>query len=177
MKAIDILRIALGYHATFESPKRMEMYFDGKLCVQGHSTAWTNPAIESGIMHCRACLEFLGLKVDPKNPNALKSRTKKLEDDIGIEDYDLPVIKVEDALRPYQGPTDEAERALAKVILIANKGIAHTTLFRMVDPEDLNLIEIASRGVPTLIANHLYIALGQTVPDYKIQGNVRDNSA
>ncbi len=165
MKAIDILRVALGYHANFDSPKKMEMYFDGKLCVRGHSTAWTNPAIESGIMHCRACLEFLGLKVDPRNPNTLKSRTRKLEDDIGIEDYDLPVIKVEDAVRPYQGTAEEAERALAKVIVTANKGIAHTTLYRMIDHKELNLIEIASRGVPTLIANHLYIALRTAVPD------------
>lgn len=177
MKAIDILRIALGYHANFESPKKMEMYFDGKLCVQGHSTAWTNPAIESGIMHCRACLEFLGLKVDPRNPNSLKLRTSKIDDDVGIEDYDLPKITIEDALRSYQGPPEEAERALARVIAIANKGIAHMTLFRMVDHEDLNLIEIASRGVPILIAKHLYIALGKAVPDYKIQGNSREKSA
>jgi len=177
MKAIDILRIALGYHASFESPKKLELYLDGMQSVQGLSTAWTNPAIESGIMHCRACLEFLGLKADPKNPDSLKCRSSKLSDDMGIEDFDLPLIKVEEALNPYAGPKEEAEKALATVIITANKGIAHTTLFRMVDAEDLRLLEIAARGVPTLMANHLYIPLGLSIPDYKIAGNIREKSA
>ena len=68
-------------------------------------------------------------------------------------------------------------RGLAKVIIVANKGIAHTTLLRMVDEEDLRLLEMASKGVPTLIANHLYTALGLSVPDYNIIGGLREESA
>lgn len=60
MKAIDVFRVALKLELSFDKPKSMKMYFDEKLTVEGLSSAWTNPVIESGIMHCRVCLEFSG---------------------------------------------------------------------------------------------------------------------
>ena len=39
----------------------MEMFFNGKQVVEGKATAFTNGAIEPGIIHCRTLLKFLGL--------------------------------------------------------------------------------------------------------------------
>ena len=109
MRAIDVFKIALRYVLSWDEARPMEVYFDGKLCIRGHSTAWTNSVIESGIVHCRACLEFLGLREDPKAPLHLTNRKGKRTDDFGIEDFDLPLVSVADASKPYQGPSDEAE--------------------------------------------------------------------
>jgi hypothetical protein len=40
----------------------MEIYADGKLIADGNLNGFINPAIEAGLVHCRALLEFLGLK-------------------------------------------------------------------------------------------------------------------
>lgn len=170
MKAIDTFRIALRYVLVWHEPKPMEMYFDGRLCVRGLSTAWTNPVVESGIMHCRACLEFLGLRECSGQGLKLAVRNRKRADDYGVEDYDLPLLTIDQALAPYAGTKEEAERALASVIHCANKGVAHMTANQLVVEDDLRLYEIAARGVPALLANHLYIPLGRPVPDYKIAG-------
>ncbi len=168
MKAIDVFRVALKLELSFLKPKSLKMYFDDKLTVEGLSSAWTNPVLESGIMHCRACLEFLGLREDPKYPLKLKHRGRKRDDDFGIEDWGLELITPEQATSPYGGPSAEAEKALASVIHCANKGVAHTTASQLVVEEDRKLYEIAARGVPTLLVNHLYTPLGLVAPDYKI---------
>lgn len=172
MKAIDVFRVALNYELSWNVPKKLQIYFDGKLSVEGLSTAWTNPVIESGVMHCRACLDFLGLKEDPKSTFKLKTRQGKRKDDFGIEDWGLPCLSVEDAVTPYGGTKDEAEKALACVIHCANKGVAHATSSLIVVDEDRNLYEIAARGIPTLLINHLYVPLGISPPDYKIKASL-----
>ena len=59
--AINSLTHALRLRDAFGSPKTIEIYFDRKLTIVGNSNAYTNPVIESGLVHCRALLEFLGL--------------------------------------------------------------------------------------------------------------------
>ena len=172
MKAIDIFRIALRYELAWAAPKKLKMYFDEKLSVEGLSTAWTNPVIESGVMHCRACLEFLGLKEDTKNPLRLKARGRKREDDFGLEDWGLPLLSVEDAVTAYGGPKDEAERALACVIHCANKGVAHPTSGLIIVDDDRRLYEIAARGIPSLLIRHLYTPLGLPPPNYQITASL-----
>lgn len=176
MRAIDAFWVALRYVLHWDKPKKMELFFDGELCVRGLSTGWTNPVIESGIMHCRACLEFLGLRENPKHPLTLSRRKSKRLDDFGIEDFDQPLLTIEDAVRPYGGPPEEAERALACVIHCANKGVAHTTAGQIVVEDDLQLYEIAARGVPTLLINHLYVPLGIEPPEYKTKSTARNKS-
>lgn len=177
MKAIDVFRVALNYQLAWKSNPKMQIYFDGKLSVEGLSTAWTNPVIESGVMHCRACLEFLGLKEDSKNPFKLKTRNGKRNDDCGIEDWGLPLLSVNEAVSRYPGPSTEAERALASVIHCANKGIAHPTSGLIVVENDRNLYEIAARGIPTLLINYFYIPLGISPPNYKIRATLAEQSA
>jgi hypothetical protein len=69
MNAVALLNLALRYVMKWDSPRKLEIYFDEKLSIRGLSTAFTNPAIEAGVVHCRALLEFIGLKCDGKNPN------------------------------------------------------------------------------------------------------------
>lgn len=174
MKALDVFRLALRYVLSWEKPKSMKIYFDEKLCIRGHSTAWTNPVIESGIIHSRACLEFLGLRESSSNPLTLVNRKSKRSDDFGIEDFGRPLVTVDEAVKPYAGPSEEAERALASIIHVANKGMAHTTSGQLVVEDDLRLYEIAARGVPTLLINHLYVPLDLQPPDYVTQGTPRE---
>ena len=60
MQAVAILNRALSLRATW-GVARMNIYVNDKLVVEGNLNGFTNPAIEAGLMHCRALLEFLGL--------------------------------------------------------------------------------------------------------------------
>ncbi len=104
----------------------MEVFFAGKLSIEGLSSAFTNAAIETGIIHCRALPEFIDLRVDPKDHAKLAQRTPGRRDDLFIENFSgttgaLPLVSPTEAVRSYQGPPEEAERALARVIHVANK--------------------------------------------------------
>ena len=157
----------------------MKIYVDGKERINGLTTAWTNPVIEAGLMHCRALLKFIGLGVRNDDPQRLTARKRATRpDDLMIEDFsgpkgELSKVSVPQALAAYQGPKEEAEKALAAVIHVANKGLAHTTRGHIVELGDLPLYEIASRGVPALLVNHFYTPLGLPAPDYRIKGTRR----
>lgn len=179
MRAVSIFRLALRYVMSEETPRSLEIYFDDKLVIRGLSTAFTNPAIETGIVHCRALLEFIGLRLDNKNPDKLAVRQGRRDDDFVIEDFsgpNGPLAKVSPAcaIGSYAGPPAEAEKALAAVIRTANKGLAHTTLGHVVEGDELRHFEIASRGVPTLLVSHFYMPLGLAPPDYELASQPRD---
>jgi hypothetical protein len=78
------------------------------------------------------------------------------------------MVPPEAALARYDGGKEEAERALLSVFQITNKGIAHVTEDLLDNPEHGRLIEIASRGVPSLVVSYLYTPLGLAAPDYKL---------
>lgn len=173
MQSVSVLNYALRCVMKWDKPKSLVIKFDGIKCVEGLSTAFTNAAIEAGIMHCRAILEFLGLLVDSTNHAKLMIRQKRKHDDLLIEDFTGPKgrlskITIDEALSPYKGDRDEAEKALARVIHVANKALAHQTTGPFEDLEDLKLLEIASRGVPSLVINYFYTRMGLKAPDYKL---------
>lgn len=152
MQAVAILNLALKLQATFGAAP-MNIY--AKDMVEGNLNAFTNPAIESGLMHCRALLEFLGLckTADGRLGNIKKRRSSS---DVGIENFSnsrghLKKVVPDEALNCYPGPRDEAENALLAVFQITNKGLAHVTEDLIDNPEHGSLIEIASRGVPSLM--------------------------
>lgn len=173
MQAVHLLNLATRHVMSWnDQPAQMEIHFNGKLAMEGKSTGFTNPAIESGIIHCRALLEFLGLRADKKDPTKLAVRQGRQPDDFVIEDFrgpngPLAKVTIEEAVRPYSGPKEEAELALAAVIHCANKAIAHMTTGYHFSLGDIHLYEVASRGVPTLVANNFYIARGREPPKYE----------
>jgi hypothetical protein len=167
---VDIMHFALT-QMTFEGgAKPIELLVDGKLRVKGLTTAFTNPAVEAGIINARALLEFLGLKVDPQDSTKLKERNgKRRDDDLFIEDFkngneQLTKITIEDVKRYYPGSPEEAEGALARIIHIGHKEIAHPTLGRESSDDDFTMLEIAARGVKALTVTFFFRKLGVPAP-------------
>lgn len=176
MQAIDALNLALNLSATFGAAP-ITLYAGDKLVVEGTLHGFTNPAIEAGIMHCRALLEFLGLC---ERNGKLDSRTGRRPSDIGIEYFITPagtplkMVTPDDAADRYPGPSDEAKNALLAVFQVANKELAHVTEDLKDSPEHARLIEIASRGIPVLMLGCFYRPLGLPAPDYKLTHRPRD---
>ena len=155
----------------------MEIYFNGKRVIEGKATGYTSAAIESSIIHCRAILEFLGFrssKTSPKEIAELSDRSKK--DDWGVEEFSgLSMLTKTKALAVYPGEQSEADAALAHIFHSANKGLAHTTASFERHSGDARLLEIAFRGVPTLLINSFYIPLEITTPSYELTARPRCN--
>ncbi len=169
MKAVAIGHLAVRYSTSWEAPPSITISFDGKLVIEGKATTFTNGAIEAAIVHARALLEFVGL--GGKSETTLRERaTRAKGDDIGIEHFPgLTLISIEQAVRTYPGPKGEAEAALAYVIHLANKGLAHTTTSFTKHDRGSEFLEIAFRGVPIIILNHFYAPLGLPKPAYELQ--------
>ncbi len=168
MQAVDVGRIALIHAASWNVAPSIRIFFDDRQVIEGTATAFTNGAIEAAVLHCRALLDFMGLKAS--GPETLATRANAQKDDIVIESTGLPKVSVEDAIRLYAGPKVEAESALAHVIFVANKGLAHMTSSFGRDSGEAHLLEIAFRGVPKLVVEHFYRPLGLKEPLYETTG-------
>ena len=175
LRAVAIGHLALRYSASWDEVPSIEIFFDGKQVIEGKATAFTHCAVESAIVHCRALLEFLGLGLKGKRQTELiEIPNRSKNDDIGIEHFHgLSKLTVQRAVQAYPGPKDEAEAALAYVVYLANKGLAHTTSSFTKHDQGSALLEIAFRGVPTLVVNNFYVPLGIKPPNYKLQGRKR----
>lgn len=172
LQAIAIGHLALQYSITWEEVPTIQIFFDDKQVIEGKATAFTNGAIESALIHCRALLEFLGL--GGKSQTELYERAGRINGDIGIEHFQgLTKLSVQQAMQVYPGSNAEAEAALAYVVYLANKGLAHTTsLFSKYD-RGSELLEIAFRGVPVLMINNFYVPLAIEPPNYELQSRKR----
>lgn len=177
MQAIATLNLALNLGMTLGA-EPMRLYVGDKLVVEGTLHGFTNPAIEAGIMHCRALLEFLGLcDTNGKLGNITRARRKT---DIGIEHFSAPsgaplnMVTPDDAANRYPGPTEEAKNALLAVFQVANKELAHVTEDLRDSPEHARLIEIASRGIPVLMVGCFYKPMGLPAPNYKLTHRPRE---
>jgi len=176
MRAASILTLALRHVERWPNARRMSIHFDDELFIEGLSTGFTNAAIESGIVNCRALLEFLGLQA--LSPTSLAERSQGgRRGDIGIEDYCLPLVGIAELTAKYNGNADEAELALATLITAANKWLAHNTTAVEMDAQQIHLLEIASRGVPALIISYFYTRLGLPAPDYELTARTRNSDA
>jgi hypothetical protein len=88
LSMIEIMLFALTEMRQTSKPKKMMVYVDDKPCFKGLETAFTNPAIEAGIINCRAMLEFLGLRLKNNSASELETRSSSnYEDNIHIEDF------------------------------------------------------------------------------------------
>lgn len=174
LQAVSIAHFALRHALTWDQTPSIEILFDGQQVVEGKATAFTNGAIEAGIVHSRALLEFLGLS--GKSQTELREITSrsKTNDDIAIDQFTgLTKISIQEAIQSYPGPSDEAEGALAYVVYLANKGLAHTTSSFTKHDRGSVLLEVAFRNVPALVCNNFYIPLKIEPPRYELQGRKR----
>jgi hypothetical protein len=174
MRAVAIGHLALRYATAWDKPPSLKVYFEELQVMEGSATGFTNGAIESGIMHCRALLEFLGLGAG-KTATTLRELTEvRRPDDHGIEQIvGLTKVSIAEAIASYPGPGTEAEGSLAYVVYLANKGLAHTSKSFTKHDQGARLLEIAFRGVPILIANKVHIRLGIEPPPYQVPGRDR----
>jgi len=178
MQAVATLNLATRLRMKWPNdPPPLEILVNGKLQVEGNLHAFTNPAIEAGLVHCRALLEFLGLTAS-KSGRIVKVNGRR-PTDIGLEHFSnasgrLPIVEPDAAFSRYDGGKVEAENALLAVFQITNKGIAHVTQDIKDNPDHGRLIEIASRGVPSLLVSYLYNPLGVIAPDYKLTHRTRN---
>ena len=180
MRAVDALNLATRYRAKWpDHPPPLEIYIDGKLQVEGNLYTFTNPAIEVGLVYCRALLEFLGLTAE--SDRIVNITKKRRPDDIGVEHFSnasghLSKVDPDAALSRYPGGKVEAENALLAVFRITNKGIAHITENIKDNPDDFRLIQIAGLGVPSLVTSYLYMPLGLPAPNYKLTHRMREGT-
>jgi len=168
MQAIAFGHLALRHSMSWDKVPSLRIDFDGARIIEGKATAFTNSAIEAAIIHCRALLEFLGLA--GQSQTELKERHGRgYADDHGIEHFgNLPKLTIARAVSCYPGSKGDAEAALAYVMYLANKGLAHTTSSFTKHDQDAHLIDIAFRGVPQLVINNFYLPLGIEPPNYML---------
>jgi hypothetical protein len=175
LQAVSTLSVALGLWPDNGVPVPMKIFFNDHLVIDSNSYGFLNPAIECGLMHCRALLEFLGLC---ELNGQLRNIGRRHDDDVHIEQFSnaagpLPMVTPAAAVGHYTGEQDEAERALIAVFHATNKGVAHLTSGLDALKSDAHLIEIASRGVPSLVISHLYTPLGLPAPDFEVTSRHR----
>ena len=166
LQAIETLHFAWLWVSESDEPRKVSVYVDGQLKINGNVAAIANPMIEAGIIHARALLEFMGLC---SSNGRLAQVVNRRKDDVAIEHYSttqfpLCLVSPEEAITAYAGPAHEAETALLAIIDLANKGLAHLTLGTTSKNYTDNHIDIACRGIPALVNNHLYAKLGKQIP-------------
>ena len=174
LRSVAIGRLALQYTSSWDETPAMKVYFGDMQVMEGKATGFTNGAIESAIVHCRALLEFLGIGAGGSATTLREVKSPRKPDDTGIEFISsLSRVSVAEAVAQYPGPATEAEAALGYVIYLANKGLAHTTTAFTKHDRGTILLDIAFRGVPSLVVNRFYIPLGIQPPAYEVHGRKR----
>ncbi len=170
-QSVETLTWAIHLRSKWVEAPNISVDIDGKLTLEGNLNAITNPMQEAGLVHCRALLEFLGLRDKSGSLVQITKRRYKDPDgdDIGVEHFGntsgpLPKVSPENAVSGFGGDPAEAKKALLKVFQLTNKRLAHSTSEMSDDPADIKLIEIASRGVPALMISSFYRPLGLPRP-------------
>ena len=166
LQAIETLQFAWRWTDESDTPRRVDVLVEGRLKLRGNVATIANPMIEAGIIHARALLEFLGLcAIDGK----LGQIRKRRSDDIAVEHFSTPafplsIVAPGAAISTYPGPKEDAESALVAIFEWANKGLAHLTTGTMSAEFTHHHLDIACRGIPVLLHNHLYVKLGREIP-------------
>lgn len=126
MYAISIGRLALRHHMSWDKTLSMMICFDGTLVIEGEATGFTNAAIESAIIHCRAILEFLGL-CSTKTSHITEITKRTRDDDLGIEKISgLAKVTKDLAVAGISANPTDAEKALSLILHAAKTRGLHT---------------------------------------------------
>ena len=165
LQAIETLQFAWNWTNESDEVREMHIVVNGKLKLRGNVATIANPMIEAGLVHARSLLEFLGLCARDGKLCQIKARK---HDDIAVEDFSTlqyPLVRVDpsSALAAYPGPKQDAEDALVAIFELANKGLAHITKENFSKIWTEQHLDIACRGIPVLVHNHLYAKLGRNI--------------
>lgn len=169
LDAVAIGHLALRHTLSWDTTPSIAIFFDDKQVIEGNATAFTNGAVEAAIIHSRALLEFLGIGLAANDATKLTELKKRRTDDFRVEQFSgLSKLSIKTATDAYPGGPKEAEASLAYVIYAANKCLAHSSSsFTKGDPA-AGWLEIAFRGVATLLINNFYIPLEITPPNFEL---------
>ncbi len=166
LQAIETLQFAWDWIVESDAPREVVVLVDGHKKLQGNVAAIANPMIEIGFIHARALLEFLGLNA---HRGRLVQITKRRPGDVAVEHYSTPTKPLSkaspaSALAAYPGPREEAEGALVSIFELTNKLAAHITDGLCSERWTDKHLDIACRGIPVLVHNHLYAKLDRPAP-------------
>jgi hypothetical protein len=177
LNALAIAELMIEFRLKWEEPKPMQVFVEGRLQFEGLTNLFTNPILEAGTLHTRALLEFIGLKTVAGHLAELDLKTRK-RDDAGIErmtgpNGPLPLVRLRQVQEEYPADPGQAQRALAAVILAANKGMAHSSTSYFSSPTDVRHTLLAVRLAQTLVEKHVYLPLGRRRPPLPIEAWAR----
>lgn len=166
LEAIETLCWAWSISESMSS-SQIQVLVDGRCRLNGNIASITNPMIEAGFIHARALLEFLGLTAT--RDGKLSVITQRRLGDIAVEHFSTPSVvlrkaSLESVAAAYAGAREEAEESLVAIFQTSNRWLAHVTDGVLSKEWTDRHIDIALRGVPMLIRNHLYAPLGLDMP-------------
>jgi len=172
LEAIETLRWAWSLSQA-NHDATIEVHVNGRCRLNGNVAAIANPMIEAGFIHARALLEFLGLTVT--KDGALCVVTKRRPGDLAVENFSTPSVTLHRATpasvaAAYPGPREEAEESLVAIFQTSNRWLAHVTDGTVSKEWTDHHIDVALRGIPVLVHNHLYAPLGLDLPKVKYPG-------
>jgi hypothetical protein len=174
LNAVHQLELALHKHMKWVDDGNrpmIEVKFDGKTAFVGNSNAYLNPVMESGILHLRSLIEFVGFKCDPQGERLLQV-SKRYPDDAGVEKLEangkkLKIFNLEELTTELGDKADMILSSLAFVSWLANKFVAHFTTILNYDQGTLFKILVASQSMPIIIINHIFLAHKMLAPEYR----------
>lgn len=146
----------------------------GEIKIESDAAAYINSVSEAGLIHCRALLEFLGLKGKHGSPAKLTERGPKLEPDdcfiehLNYQGRNLKPVRISEVCARLSGPAGKVEESLATTCYWANKAITHMTYTLPTDHETLELLLNGAIGVQLLVLVFVYDALKLPCPGYKL---------
>ena len=178
LDAVAIAVLMLRFRLKWQEAKPMQIFVEGRLQFEGRTTLFTNPAIEVGVLHARALLEFIGLKVNAGKLIQATAGSRQL-DDAAIEKLvssagQLPLVTPEEAGAIHPANPEAAKQALARVITVAHKGLAHSSAIYFASPIDAQEILLALQLTQQLVEHHVYAPLGMERPQPPIEARVRE---
>ena len=179
LDALAIAVLMLRFRLKWEEPKSMQILVDGELQFEGTTTMFTNPALEVGVLHGRALLEFIGLKASNGKLIQLSPKRDRKEDDAAIErmlgpDGPLSLVTPEDADAILPGDEGTAKRLLADLITAAHKGVAHSSATYFANPMDATELMLALQLTQRLVERFVYLPLGRQRPPIPLDARARE---
>ena len=162
LNALRNARICLCFVEQYPEGGEYECRVNGKLKLEGTSTAITNPAMELGIIHSRVLLEFLGLRVAKTRQLCVAPKRKH---DINIKTFGLEMVTRDQVLSRCTGGKRKAEAAFVETITAANKLVAHSTEMVDLGSDAVNSYLICCDAMPVLFRQYFYDRLKIAFPN------------
>ena len=173
LDALAIAVLMLKFRLKWEEPKSMQIFVDGRLQFEGHTTMFANPTVEIAVLHARALLEFIGLKAKDGLLLQLDLKARQ-RDDAAIERVfgrtgALALVSPEDVGAIHPDDSEAAKRAIAQLIVAAHKGLAHTSATYFSNPMHAQDILLALELTQRLVEKYVYAPLGRQRPPIPVE--------